>query len=633
MCGIFGIVGPGARDPSVDVRRALAAMNHRGPDASGIVRLEGATLGHVRLSILDLTPGGAQPMQTPDGRFAVTFNGEIYNHHELRDELRAHGVVFRSRSDTEVLLEGYRLWGDAVVEKLDGMFAFGAFSVERGELLLATDRAGKKPLYWALRDGTLWFGSEVKALSGAGLDLEPDTESLPLLLAFGYVPAPRTIHAGVNALPPASRLLLRRDGSPRVSRYYRPPFDAPRVTSSLPETERELRHRFEAAVARRMEADVPVGAFLSGGIDSTLVVGAMARHSTRPVKTFSIGFSGDPRFDETEYARVAAKFFRTEHTEFVLEPTSFDLVERLVWHHDGPFGDSSAIPTSVVSMLTRRHVTVALSGDGGDEAFCGYPRLVAAELAERIPEALRAALARWSGTGHADGATSRHRIRRFARALGRPLADRLHGWITFFDCETAPVLRHELATSAAMARAKNLTREIVADWGAAPPLARALAYNFDTYLPYDLLVKADRCSMAHSLEVRSPFLDTGLLDLAARLPAKWLRRGTSTKWILKRACSDLLPPAIAQRRRKMGFGVPLDTWFRTTLRDYVHDMLGDGARLEDWIEPELVRDVLGRHDRGVANNGLQLWLLLTIEVWLRKRREWVGAPPAMPAAA
>jgi asparagine synthase (glutamine-hydrolysing) len=616
VCGIFGAVFSG--DERVDVDAALASIVHRGPDGHGIARGDGWILGHRRLAVLDLTEAGAQPMRSDDGQVVVTFNGEIYNHHELRRELEGSGHRFRSRSDTEVIVEGYRAWGTRVVERLDGMFALGIWDAAQRRLLLARDRAGKKPLYYAWRDGELRFASEIKALAASGLPVQIDESGLPFLFALGYVPAPGTLVKGVLQLPPASALIFEASGPPIVRRYWRAAFGAPRIEVGEREASAEVRRLVEAAVARRLEADVPLGAFLSGGIDSTIIVGAMARKMGRKVKTFSIGFSGDARFDETRYARIAAHAFDTEHTEFIVEPSSFDLVERLVDLYDGPFGDSSAVPTSIVSMLTRRAVTVALTGDGGDELFCGYHRFLAAEFAERLPRTARDAARRVLGVLPKSMVNSRRPLARAHRLLyvaAQPLPDRLLAWTSFFDVEEilAPDLRRRVAVNAPTEWSRGLCESFTGG----TVLSQTLGHNFEGFLPEDLLLKADRCSMGHSLELRSPFLDTALIDYVARLPDKMLRRGNTTKWLLRRAFSDVLPPEI-QARGKLGFGAPLDTWFRGTLREYVLDVLHVRARCNEFINPSYMARVLDRHMTGVADHGSLIWVLLTFEIWLRK---------------
>ncbi|MBL8609614.1 MAG: asparagine synthase (glutamine-hydrolyzing) [Myxococcales bacterium] len=616
MCGIFGAVF--VPEGRVDVDRALARLHHRGPDHQGSWRDDRAVLGHARLSILDLSPGAHQPMVSAHGDVVVAFNGEIYNHHALRRELEGRGHEFRTRSDTEVIVEGYRAWGDEVVRRIDGMFAIAVWDTRRHRLLLARDRAGKKPLFYAVDGEGVRFASEAKALFASGLPAAVDPSGLPSLLTLGYVEPPGTLYRGVEQLPPASMLVLERGERPLVTRYWHAPFAEPPIDRPLPDTLHDVRRAVERAVERRLEADVPLGAFLSGGVDSTIIVGVMRQVLGAKVRTFSIGFSGDARYDETRYARIAAEAFETEHTEFTLEPSSFELVERLVAVHDGPFGDSSAIPTSVVSRLTREHVTVALTGDGGDELFCGYPRFLAAEAADRIPQRVRdvgLALVQRLPRGESER-TLFARGARFFRHAARPLAERLLGYYPYFAFELDGVLRRDVARAIDVDRPLAWTREILAASAGATPLARVLHHNFESYLPHDLLVKADRSSMLHSLEVRSPFLDTELVALAARLRDPLKRRGPRMKWVLKKAFDDLIPGPI-KHRKKMGFGVPLAAWFRGDLRDYLLDHLGDRARLFDYLERDSVRRLVDEHMAGKADHGQRIWLLLTLEIWLR----------------
>ncbi len=618
MCGIFGavFVAPGE---SIDVDRAVRSMAHRGPDAQGTHRLQDACFGHTRLRIVDLSDAAAQPMRSTDEKIVLVFNGEIYNHHELRAELRALGHTFRSRSDTEVILEGYRAWQTDIVEKLDGMFALGLWDAERRRLLLARDRAGKKPLFYSAPSGRAFrFASEIKALTASGVPAVADHQALPQLLSFGYTPAPETMFKGVRQLPPASTLILQEGKPPEIRRFWKAPFAEAPIDCSVAEAKSEVRRLLEAAVKRRLEADVPLGAFLSGGIDSTIIVGIMARQMSRPVKTFSIGFSGDARYDETHYARIAARAFGTDHTEFTLEPSSFDLVERLVELHDGPFGDSSAIPTSVVAALTKKHVTVALTGDGGDELFCGYIRFLAAEAAERVPLVLRRVGGRVAALlpPASSERQLRAKARRFLLAAALPLSERVAQWSSLFAFDLEQLVRKDVQSTLPMEAPLAWSRAIFAASEGASTLSRVLDHNFETYLPYDLLVKADRSSMAHGLEARSPFLDTALVEYVARLPDQMKRRGVTTKWILKSAFADLLPKELVSRR-KMGFGVPLGAWFRGELREYLRDHLSPSAKMYDLIDRSFVEAMLKQHLDGVCDHGHRLWLLLTLEVWLR----------------
>ena len=624
MCGIFGSVG-GPLGPEIS-GRVSRVIHHRGPEASGVRNLPGATLVHARLKIIDLTPAGAQPMANEDETVWVTFNGEIYNFQELRKELQARGHRFRSGSDTEVIVHGYEEWGDGVVARLDGMFAFGLWDVRQRRLLLARDRTGKKPLFYGWHDDNrgerrFLFGSEIKALFAAGKSPEVDNHGLAQLLAYGYAPPPGTVYQGVFQLPPAHLLTLQAGqtvgshGTPRVERYWNVDFSARAPAPSEAEARERVRELLAAAVRKRLVADVPVGAFLSGGVDSTVVVGLMARETSR-VRTFSIGFSGDPRYNETQFARMAAQRFGTEHTEFEVTPRDFELAEKLVWHHDGPFGDSSAIPTYVVSRLTREKVTVALNGDGGDELFAGYVRFWAASVTERVPAPLRRLGSKVAhlvpgGTG---SRTLLARARRFLSAVQLPLADRMTFWNSYFAFDLPELMRPEILPAGDSVLGYN--RQFFGGAGRSA-LAQTLQHNFETYLPYDLNVKVDRTSMAHALETRSPFLDTALCEYVAGLPDDFKLRGRTKKYILKRAFSDLLPEEI-QTRGKMGFGLPIGTWFRSDLRGYLEERLcAPDARLNQFLQPEAVRRVFQEHADGRGDHEHGLWLLLTMELWLR----------------
>jgi asparagine synthase (glutamine-hydrolysing) len=630
MCGIFGSVGAPLSEEAVT--RALACLNHRGPEASGTIRLDEAVLAHTRLRIIDLSPTGAQPMSNEDKSVWVTFNGEIYNFQELRGQLERDGHRFRSQSDTEVLVHGYEQWGERLVDRIDGMFALGIWDRRAHRLFLARDRAGKKPLFFAEHDGRFLFASEIKALFAAGLPLELTPGGVVGYLAYGFTPPPATPYRHVQQLPPATSLSLEPGRAPRQRRYWQVDFQARRPAPTEAEASNTIRALLSEAVRKRLVADVPVGAFLSGGLDSTIVVGLMARLGHR-ARTFSIGFEGDPRYDETQFARVAAQAFGTEHTEFRVGPADFELVEKLIWHHDGPFGDSSAIPTYVVSRLTRQHVTVALNGDGGDELFAGYLRFLAATATERVPAPLRSMAGRLAHLIPA-GLPSRSllaRARRLMQAMPSSLGDRLGRWTSFFAFTMEGLLQPELAALGKDVLAFH--RQFFAAPGGRSALAQTLNFNFASYLPDDLLVKMDRTSMAHALETRSPFLDTALIEYVSGLPDHYKLRGRTTKYILRRAFADLMPPVI-RGRGKMGFGVPLATWFRGDLRRYLLDHIASpSSRINDYVRPQAISEMVQDHMNQNANHEHQLWALLTLELWLRSlprlSRPWEeGAMPA-----
>ncbi len=634
MCGIVGVLRfDGATTPAAVIEQMTASLTHRGPDARGVqVVADGPVhvgLGHARLKIVDLSEAAGQPMASDDGRVWVVFNGEIYNFRELRAALEARGQRFRTSSDTEVLLRLYEAEGERCLERLDGMFAFAVWDGRQRRLLLARDRLGKKPLFYCASPGRLAFASEIKALLRHP-DVVPqvNTGALPSLFLYGYVPTPQTCYEGILKLPPGHLLRAGADGQIRVEEYWDIPL-APgsrrgRITDA--EAAARVRELVTAAVRRRLIADVPLGAFLSGGIDSTVVVGIMSRLMREPVRTFSIGFAGDPRFDETSYARIAARRFQTTHTEFVAEPSSVELVERLVWHHDGPFADSSAIPTYLLSRLTRQHVTVALNGDGGDELFAGYLRFYAAVVAERVPHGVREALGR-AFAGLPDWGGHRSllaRLRKFAGSASLPFAERFSRWISVFYEDLPRLLpglagsRGPGASNGAQAPGPLAALEpYLARCRGESPLTQLLYLNLKTYLLDDLLVKMDRCSMAHALEARSPFLDRELIEYVFSLPdAMKLRRGR-TKVILRQAFADLVPGPIL-RRGKMGFGVPLRTWFTSELSDYFRDvLLAPEARLRAYVDHGYVRQLCDEYLSGRADHSHRLWTLLTFEVWLR----------------
>jgi asparagine synthase (glutamine-hydrolysing) len=547
----------------------------------------------------------------------VVFNGEIYNFRELREQLLPRHR-FRSQGDGEVILHLYEERGDAAVAALDGMFAFALWDTRRRRLLLARDRAGKKPLFYHDGPGLFAFASEPKALlAHPQVPGELDLAGLPLYLAHGYVPTPGTLYASIRSLPPGHWMAVTRDGVEGPSAYWSPRFqDGPALDEQ--EAEQRLRQALRAAVRRRLVADVPLGAFLSGGLDSSSVVALMAEAG--PVKTFTISFAAHPAYDESRHARVVAERFGTQHTEFVVEPRALDLIDRLVFHHDAPFGDSSAVPTFLLAELTRSRVTVALNGDGGDEVLAGYLRFQGGVLSERLPlwaaRALRAAARLLP-----EPADRKHPVRflkRFAESAPEPLAERYFRWNTIWPGAVSEVLRPPLRPLASPERLLAGYRAGLDGEGS--PLARLLGLNFRTYLLDDLLVKMDRMSMAHGLETRSPFLDTQLVELAGRLPDRMrLRRGRG-KWLLRRAMRDLLPREILARG-KAGFGVPLSAWFRTDLAAFVRDrLLQQSSPLYEYLEPAPVAALVSAHTAGRADLSAPLWSLLTLESWLRQRR-------------
>jgi asparagine synthase (glutamine-hydrolysing) len=618
MCGIAGSFEQTAPDPAVSAEQ-LRLLAHRGPDASGTYSSPLGSISQSRLSIVDVD-GGDPPISNEDGSIAAVLNGEIYNFAALRAELERRGHEFTTQCDTEVLVHLAEEHAPReLAAKLDGMFAFALWDGRRGRLVLGRDRCGKKPMYYWCGAGKLVFGSEIKAvLAHPQVPRRLNPRAIAPYLACGYVPSPETFFDEIVSLMPG-HVLEYAGGETALQAFWRPPVpgvNCDPIMLSTGDAAAELRALLEAAVERRRLGDVPIGAFLSGGIDSSAMVALLARTQETPVQTFTIGFEDSHGFDERPYARLVAAHCRTEHTEFVVQPQAVDLIERLVWHHDQPFGDSSAIPTFLLSELTSKHVKVAISGDGGDELFAGYERFAAATAVEAyrtLPEPTRgavfAALERIPPDRFAGRAGS---AQRFAARAGRGLPEAYMSWLAYVP----EPWRVELL-GADDGAGLDGQRAVWSDSDGARLLDRLLNFNFRTYLLDDLLVKTDRMCMAHGLEVRSPLLDTALVEFALRLPPATKMRGVSLKRVLKRAVADLVP-ATTLRRRKRGFGVPLGRWFRTDLRGYAGSMLGPGARVRGHLSGEALDQLLRRHAAGSEDRGHAIWTLLTLEVFLRR---------------
>jgi asparagine synthase (glutamine-hydrolysing) len=615
MCGICGCFD-GSELASAAIDGQLSELRHRGPDALGSFARPGAAIGQNRLAIIDLVTGDP-PVTNEDGSIGAVLNGELYDYRALREELLRDGHRLTTRGDTEVLAHlAETLDPVALCRRLEGMFAFAVYDARRRRLVLGRDRVGKKPLYyWQDDAGTLVFASEIKGVLAHPLvPRELDAGAIPAYLTFGYVPTPRTFYDGVRSLPPGHVLVLDEGRPARLEQYWAAPLpghDGVRHAGLRGDgAARAVRGALERAVRRRLISDVPLGAFLSGGIDSSAIVAIMAREGGRPVDTFTIGFEDGDGFDERPFARQVAARYGTTHHEEVVDPDAVALVERLVWHHDQPFGDSSAIPTFLLSEVTRRHVTVALSGDGGDELFAGYERFAAALALRRLAvlpggaqELARRALLHRGG-----------RAARFAGVARLGLPDAYREWLSFAG---EPLRRGLLGTGADDWALRDYGR-VWDDTAGARPLDRLLNLNLRTYLVDDLLVKVDRMSMAHGLEVRSPFLDGELVELALRLAPATKVRGPALKRVLRAAVADLLPAEIL-RRGKRGFGVPLDRWFREDLAGYVRSTIGaPDARVRRHLAGAALDALLERHAAGQENHGQVLWMLLTLELFLRR---------------
>ncbi|WP_305883835.1 asparagine synthase (glutamine-hydrolyzing) [Actinoallomurus soli] len=617
MCGIAGVVSADRPDPCL-VRRMCDVLAHRGPDGEGFHEDAHAALGMRRLAIVDV-PGSDQPVYNEDRTVVAVFNGEIYNFPALRRELRDRGHRLATNGDTECLVHLYEELGDELVHRLRGMFAFAIWDGRRRRLLLARDRVGKKPLYWRTEGGTLWFASELKALTrDPALRREVDLVALHHYLTYQYVPAPWSILRGVHKLPPG-HLLSWQDGVAVTARYWRVDC-TPRDVASEEEAAEEVRVRLLDATRVRMVSERPLGALLSGGIDSSAVVAAMARHSAGPVKTFSVGFD-DESLDERRYARMLARHYGTDHHEMVVTSSALEVLPALSWHYNEPFADSSSIPTFHLARMTGEQVTVVLNGDGGDELFGGYLRYLLMARAGRVPGLtfLRAPLDR-AGSALAARGAPRSALQRAGRAiglLGHPAPRRYARLMSSFTSEQKTALYSgPLRASLTDVDSHGLLDDAFAASRAGSVLGRVMDVDLNTYLPGDLLVKMDTATMANSLEARSPFLDHHLVEWAAGLPPRLKVRSGTTKYLLKKAVEPWLPPGLVTRP-KMGFGVPLARWLRTDLADLAWDVLTDHtARSRGLFRPEAVRGLLRRHAGGHDHAG-RIWALLQFELWCR----------------
>jgi asparagine synthase (glutamine-hydrolysing) len=623
MCGIAGIFHPDVPKP-VDPARVRAmtdALAHRGPDGGGVWTAPGVGFGHRRLAIIDLSDAAGQPMLTPDRRLAVTYNGEIYNFREVCAELEAKGHRFQTQSDTEVILAGWRQWGPACLERFNGMFAFALYDADRDALFLARDRLGVKPLYVCqLADGAVVFASELKGLMAHPLlRRAPDPTAIEDYLAFGYVPDDACIIAGVRKLPAGHYLLIRRGHEiPNPVQWWDVDFSAP-LRASAPRLEEELVERLRAAVTSRMVADVPLGAFLSGGVDSSAVVAFMAEASRTPVETCSIGFDV-AGLDETAYAGEVARLFATNHRVRTVAADDFDLIDTLAGAFDEPFADASAMGTYQVSALAREKVTVALSGDGADEAFAGYRRYRLFRIQERARALLPGPLGRLVGRlGDAwpklDWAPQVFRAKTTLQALGQGSGLAYANAVGV----TPAALRRQVFTAPLHGhRAEVRYERAFAQAPARDALSRAQYADLKIWLPGDILTKVDRASMAVSLEAREPLLDHRLIEFAARVPARLRLRGGAGKWLMKRALEGRLPREILHRR-KMGFVTPISDWFRGPLADQAAAIARSPALAETgWFDAAGIARLAEEHRAGRAEHGRTLWQLLMLERSLQR---------------
>ncbi|MFN8739976.1 MAG: asparagine synthase (glutamine-hydrolyzing) [Pirellula sp.] len=636
MCGIAGGVWelgqPGLS--SASLKLMTDALVHRGPDDSGqwispaqasnlIVNGApslGVALGFRRLSIIDLQLGH-QPLGNEDGSIQIVFNGEVYNYKELRRRLEGSGHTFQTQSDTETIVHLYEDLGTECFEHLNGMFAIALFDSRKNRLVLARDRLGKKPLYYTLNNGNLYFASELKSLLQApGLERRINPGAIDLYLTYQYIPHPESIYQGIHKLPPG-HYAVYQDGTLTVEPFWK--IDWTKETATTwPDASHQLRELLTDSIRLRLRSDVPVGAFLSGGIDSSLVVAIAQSILEQPIHTFSIGFS-EADFDETQYAQMVADHVGTKHERFQVNPDAIDIIDKLAYQYDEPFSDSSAVPTWYLSELTKQNVTVALSGDGGDELFGGYERYRALLLSQRLQRVLPTA---WLANSSLikllpDSSAQRsifRRIRRFSEALGQSPSDRYMNWIQIFGEATRASLFNDEFLSQLPARdPASFLKEAWNRSGKRDLLSCASNADLQTYLPCALMTKVDIASMAHSLEARQPFLDYRLVEWAASLPSSFKLKGKQGKYILKQTFFDMIPAQI-WTRPKMGFGVPIGKWFKTTLRDRTYDALcASDTRINALFRPEAIRRLIDSHMHDQENQAYRLWNLLMLEFWMR----------------
>ena len=621
MCGIAGRYNfsSGAPVQGELLKMMCDLLAHRGPDGEGIYQKANLGFGHRRLAVIDLTEAAQQPMVRENGRFVITYNGEIYNFQELRRNLEALGHRFFSQSDTEVVLASYQEYGTKCVEHLRGMFAFAIWDEGEKRLFLARDRVGKKPLYyWKNQDG-ISFASEPKAfLADPYFNPEVDMEAISHYLTYSYVPSPWSAFQGIQKLLPGHVLIVQSEQI-TIERYWKLSY-CTTFSGSFQDAQQELLAKLKEATRLRLISDVPLGAFLSGGIDSSVIVALMAELGVTRLNTFSIGFE-EKAYNELPFARSVAQQYDTDHHELIVAPKASEMFQKLVWFYNEPFADSSAIPTFLLAEMTRRHVTVALNGDGGDENLLGYDRYVASLLGsryDRLPRPIRRII-EWGTEYLPDAAKSKtilSRLKRFVMVLSETPERRYGYWICHFD----PILKQHLCTEEFLEKSGHsdsfgLLGDVFQKSDAKEFLNRLTDVDVNMYLPDDLLVKVDIATMAHGLEGRSPFLDHQVMEFCASLPSSMKLKGRDKKYVLKQAVRSLLPDKILNRP-KMGFGVPLDHWFRKDLREMTYDLLLSSRAVQrGYFHKHAVEKLLDEHVSGTKNWHYRLWNLLMLELW------------------
>ena len=639
MCGITGFIdlwdasGRTAEDRAEILNRMCRIIRHRGPDDQGVMLETGVALGMRRLSIIDVA-GGHQPISGEDGSVTIVFNGEIYNFLELKPDLEARGHKFKTNSDTEAIVHAYEERGPDCLKDLRGMFALAIWDDRARRLLLARDRAGKKPLYYTTTPkGTLVFGSELKTLlEHPDVERGLNVEALDAYLTLGYVPDPLSIFRHVHKLPPGHYLTFA-NGTVSIKQYWDFDFrdETPRSDDDYIA---EVRALLDESVRLRLISDVPLGAFLSGGIDSSTIVALMARHMGQPVKTFSIGFHEDS-YNELKYARLTAEKFGTDHHEFFVTPDICSIVDELAWHFDEPFADSSALPTYMVSKLARDYVTVVLSGDGGDELFAGYTRYVVDRKREGfglLPKPFRERVMRPLSQRLPHATWGRNYLHNVSLD---PIARYLDSVSIFTSLNRNSLYTSDFSRQLEQGGyAGRLFQQLLGNIQSDEPLDALLYLDSKTYLPGDILVKVDRMSMAVSLEARAPLLDHKLIDLVTGIPASLKLAGLETKHLLKKAVSDLVPAEILHRP-KQGFGVPIQEWINKQLRSRLRETLTETrTRQRGYIDTHYVDVLLDEHERGRRDHSMSLWALFMLELWNRQfvdNRDGLRIPAAIEA--
>ncbi len=624
MCGITGFVDLWSTGQARDTETRAQLLDdmcrvirHRGPDDQGVMVEDGVALGMRRLSIIDLS-GGRQPISNEDGTVSIVFNGEIYNYRELQSQLRKDGHQFATNSDTETIVHSYEQFGLMCLDSLRGMFSFAIWDDKEKKLFIARDRVGKKPLYYSVtRQGTFVFGSELKSLlKHPEIEREIDPQAIDAYFSLGYVPDPLSIFRNIEKLPPGHYLTFS-NGRLSIERYWDFRYETNGNGHRAADYLEELRALLDESVKLRLVSDVPLGAFLSGGIDSSTVVALMARHMDQPVKTFSIGFNEDS-YNELKYARLTAKRFGTDHHEFMVTPEICDVVDDLAWHFDEPFADSSAIPTYVVSKLAREHVTVVLTGDGGDELFAGYTRYVTERSRrgfEFLPPILKKGLMGPLSRRLPHGAIGRN----YLHNVSLDPIDRYLDSVSIFTGPNKDLLYSTDFSEMLRNRAQmsSYFNELSVNVKTNAGLDSLLYIDSKTYLPGDILTKVDRASMAVSLEARVPLLDHKLIEFVTRIPANVKMVGLETKHLFKQAIADLVPEEILNRP-KQGFGVPIQQWINRQLRNRIRETLNDPKTLQrGYVSTNHVSVLLNEHERGRRDHSMALWSLLMLELWHR----------------